>query len=677
MRDQASDVPIIILTVFDVENLAINAVQSGAQDYLIKGKINPDLLTRSIQYAIERNKSEAALRKSEEKYRFLLENLNDIIYQEDNEGNLTYINKKGLEAFEVAEVDIIGQPWAPNIHPDDLDGALKAYQEMLRDGKTLINYECRFVAKRGEGRIFPVIQNIDVLKDEAGNIIGTQGIARDITERIRMEENLREEHLKFQPFLENAPIGMLMIEEDFTYSYINPKFKDIFGYDPKDIPNGKEWFEKAFPDLEYRRLVKATWIQDLKGSKASEKKPRTFTVTCRDGTEKTANFVAVQLKGRKCLLFCEDISERRQAEDALKESGKRLNLTIEGANLGIWDWNVATDEIVFNNRMAEILGYSADEMENDQKIWIGLVHPDDLSYMNNALQDHLDGKTPSYESNYRLKRKDETWIWVHEQGAVIERDDTSRPVRMTGVLMDVTEVQLYQDALKEANLKLNLLSDITRHDILNQIMGLSGYITLLDEILAEKKDPTVEKCIDNITNLTGTIRRQIIFTRDYQDMGIKSPEWQHIETVVHQASKNVTLGDINLQVTTGPLELFADPMLEKIFNNLIDNAIRHGKSVSEIQVSFQEQNSRGAIVVEDNGVGVSAEEKDLIFDRKFGKNTGYGLFLTREVLGITGMTIRETGLEGKGAKFEIEIPKEYYRMAQVSDGAVLSQVDGE
>jgi len=244
----------------------------------------------------------------------------------------------------------------------------------------------------------------------------------------------------------------------------------------------------------------------------------------------------------------------------------------------------------------------------------------------------------------------------------------------TGVItQDITEIRQYQEALKEANRRLNLLSSITRHDILNQITGLSGYARLLGDALSE--EPVVQKYIDRIMELTGTIRRQIVFTRDYQDMGVKSPEWQSVEEVVRRAEAaapiDIAKSRVELDISTGSLEVFADPMLEKVFFNLLENAVRHGEGVSKIRVSFIEReggdedagSGEGVIVVEDDGFGIPAEMKARIFDQAFGRHTGYVLFLSREILGITGMTIRETGGAGKGARFEISVPRENYRKA--------------
>ncbi|TAJ44861.1 PAS domain S-box protein [Methanofollis fontis] len=222
----------------------------------------------------------------------------------------------------------------------------------------------------------------------------------------------------------------------------------------------------------------------------------------------------------------------------------------------------------------------------------------------------------------------------------------------------------YHDALLEANKKLNILSGITRHDILNQVTALSGYLEILTFRLPG--DPEVLKLIDRLKVLTSTIQRQISFTKDYQDMGVNDPLWQDVRSVVERAASGThRLNGIDIDVDIGPLEILADAMLEKVFFNLIDNAIRHGGEVTEIRVRFHEKGERGVLVIEDNGSGIHPEMKARLFLRGSGKNTGYGLFLSREILGITGMIIEETGEEGNGARFEIEIPPGVYRRPSI------------
>jgi signal transduction histidine kinase len=109
------------------------------------------------------------------------------------------------------------------------------------------------------------------------------------------------------------------------------------------------------------------------------------------------------------------------------------------------------------------------------------------------------------------------------------------------------------------------------------------------------------------------------------------------------------------------MEVFADPLITRVYYNLMDNAARYGGSITTIRFYVKERDGNQIIVCEDDGEGIPAEEKERIFNRGFGRNTGMGLYLTREILSITGITIRETGVQGKGGRFEITVPKGAYR----------------
>jgi PAS domain S-box-containing protein len=223
-----------------------------------------------------------------------------------------------------------------------------------------------------------------------------------------------------------------------------------------------------------------------------------------------------------------------------------------------------------------------------------------------------------------------------------------------------TQEQIH-DALRKANTNLNILSDITRHDILNQVTALSGYLDIFEDILPEEYGNEIQM-IDKMKRISRTIQRQINFTKDYQNMGVTVPQWNNIGEVVLRAAQGLgQLEGIELVADTGSLEIFGDQMLEKVFLNLLDDSVRHGVTVSEIQVYFKENDEGGILYFEDNGLGIPLGLKTEIFKKGVGLNTGFGLFLAKEILEITGMSIRETGKEGKGARFEIVVPPNVYR----------------
>ncbi|MCO5384004.1 MAG: ATP-binding protein [Methanosarcina barkeri] len=226
------------------------------------------------------------------------------------------------------------------------------------------------------------------------------------------------------------------------------------------------------------------------------------------------------------------------------------------------------------------------------------------------------------------------------------------------MIHDITEIFQYQEALKQANKKINLMSNITRHDILNQVNVLSGYVELISEILPQdiRNEPRIGKYLKNLNRSIETIHSQIIFTKDYQELGVVSATWQSISGTAREAAFPFSGQSLKFSIEESGLEVYADPLLRKAFYNLFDNARTHGEHVTEISISFRRAEDSVVIEVKDDGIGISPAMKELIFEKSVGKNTGLGLFLVRGILSITGMKIKETGIEGEGARFEITVP---------------------
>jgi two-component system sensor histidine kinase/response regulator len=218
-----------------------------------------------------------------------------------------------------------------------------------------------------------------------------------------------------------------------------------------------------------------------------------------------------------------------------------------------------------------------------------------------------------------------------------------------------------EKALAEANKKLQLMATITRHDLLNQLTAMREYLEL--SVAKRIKDP--ETAWSNIASATSVVNQTINtveFTGEYQKIGVKSPVWHNAKMLVELSEKYVNPGEIRIvNILPEPLEIYADPLITKVFSNLIDNAVRYGKTIKTITFRYEESTGGGKIICEDDGIGVADDVKEKIFIYEYGLNTGLGLFLAREILTITGITIAETGVAGKGARFEIRCPQNTIR----------------
>jgi signal transduction histidine kinase len=179
-----------------------------------------------------------------------------------------------------------------------------------------------------------------------------------------------------------------------------------------------------------------------------------------------------------------------------------------------------------------------------------------------------------------------------------------------------------------------------------------GYLKMSQEMVPEGE---VKEFIGKETASAKAIQRLISFTKDYEDMGVNAPVWQNVSSCIRKITGSLQMGEVKVTIDMTDVDVFADPLLERVFYNLIDNALRYGgDKMSTIQVTSQEENGSLVLTVADDGIGISTGDKKRLFTKGFGKNTGLGLFLSREILSITKITITENGKPGMGARFEIK-----------------------
>jgi len=235
--------------------------------------------------------------------------------------------------------------------------------------------------------------------------------------------------------------------------------------------------------------------------------------------------------------------------------------------------------------------------------------------------------------------------------------------QVVGIFRDITDRKAGETALVQANAKLQLLSVITRHDLKNLLTALSAYQDLAMETTA---DPLILGYLEKEHAITRRIHDLIEFTRFYQKIGMAAPAWQDLNEILGRVVREVDSRGIPVIHDLRGIEVYADPLLERAFVNLIENAVLHGERVTRIQLGYDEGPAGLVLFCEDDGRGIPAEDKEGIFGRGYGEYPGLGLFLVREILGITGLTIREVGELGKGARFEITAPPGNYRIGGVT-----------
>jgi signal transduction histidine kinase len=205
---------------------------------------------------------------------------------------------------------------------------------------------------------------------------------------------------------------------------------------------------------------------------------------------------------------------------------------------------------------------------------------------------------------------------------------------------------------------LTLVGSVTRHDVLNQLTAIAGYNDLLSMMTEDQK---LTAFLAKEKKAIEKIRLLFQYSKEYQNLGAEPPRWQMLRNVIARMSEEADTTSFRIQDLTKNASVCADPLFERVFYHLFNNAGQHGDRVSEVRISLCETTSGALLIIEDDGAGILAGDKQKIFDRGQGKNTGWGLFLVREILSQSGMTIAETGEPGKGARFEIRIPFGKYR----------------
>jgi PAS domain S-box-containing protein len=260
------------------------------------------------------------------------------------------------------------------------------------------------------------------------------------------------------------------------------------------------------------------------------------------------------------------------------------------------------------------------------------------------------------KSEYTAVRKDGSHFPVLIYNS--PRETSGEVTGIRGIVVDLTELGRTLGAVRRANRKLNLLASVTRHDIQNKIAVMMGNLAIARSM---NGDPALDAQIQKLETITRDISDQILFTRIYRDFGTDEPVWQELGRIIAQLDipRSITLHN-----NVNGIEVFADLMLGKVFYNLFTNTAMHGARVTTISVLAREEADRLVIVWEDDGMGIPASDKEAIFGKGVGKNSGYGLFLSREILSITEMTITETGEPGKCGRFEIAVPVGLYRFAE-------------
>jgi len=600
-------------------------------------------------------KHQDLLRKSEQRYRNVIEDQTEFICRFLPDGTHVFVNEAYCRYFGLTREEIAGHRFRPKIPVEDQE-FMKWFFASLNPDHPVDSIEHRIIMP--DGTIRWQRWSDRAIFDHLGTITEYQSVGRDITE-IREAQLAREKsEIRFRQQYQNNPLPIVTWQHrqgDFVFIDCNQATETISGRELHKFigKRASEIFETR-PELasEIRRCFSEQTVISKNIVSEHFLPGRHIHVTVA--------FVPPDL----IMVYMDDITEQKKAEKALRNSQRMLAKAMDLANMVTWERDLRTGVLTFDDRFSKLYGTNA-ESKGIHRMTADvysrdIVHPEDRGILADEDEKSRNTTDPHYVSKreYRIIRGDGE-IRHLEMCAGITKDAQGRTIKTHGVNQDITDLKRAEEAQCQANRKLMLLSGITRHDINNQILTLKGFLVLLHR---KVPDPSLEEYFTRVTEASERITSMIQFTKEYENIGVNAPIWQDCRILADTAAKEATLGQVVVKNDLpAVIEVFADPLIVKVFYNLMDNAVRYGGKITTIRFSGEERDDRYFVVCEDDGNGVPADEKEQIFERGFGKNTGMGLFLAREILSITGITITETGEPGKGARFEMIVPQNSFR----------------
>ena len=353
------------------------------------------------------------------------------------------------------------------------------------------------------------------------------------------------------------------------------------------------------------------------------------------------------------------MTELSQVQEDLRLSEEQYRTIFE--NNGNALLVVEEDMTIFliNHKLEELWGVTKDEMEGKEKWTSFIAYQDDKERMVKYHQQRRlsDPAIPSsYEFSFLSKNGDIKVVTTYV--SIIPGTN-----RSLAAIIDITEKKQVEKELNQARKKLSLLNTITFNDIRSNVYVLAGYIDLIRE---STSDPDLLPWIDQERQNIKNINDALVFAKDYQDMGLKPACWQNVYQVFLYAISHLDLSSVRRNMNLSGLEIYADPLLEKVFFTLASNVIIHGGDVTTLSVYYTQTPDEVIIVFEDDGTGIPDSRKESIFYQLSEEKKGISLFFAREILGITNIQIRETGYAGRGARFEVIIPRGKFRIQDPS-----------
>jgi PAS domain S-box-containing protein len=603
----------------------------------------PGAMVAAFHDITEIKRTEQRLQESMERYRNVVEDQTEFISRFLPDGTHIFVNEAYCRYFGMKREEIIGSRFRPDIDPRDRERVTRLISALTPENP-VASIEQRIIMPDGRTRWQRWSDR--AIFDEAGRVREYQSVGQDITDMKVVEKALQESEAIYRQLEAQLP-DYVLIHEGETIVFVNAEGARLMGKTQEEIIGTSVL---SYAEEKYHGLVREKMLLRQKGVFVE---PYEIGIIAPTGEHRWVVVRATPIQNRDTpaiLTVLTDITERKRAEEALVESEAKYRTIIENMQDLVYRTDLEGNLTMISPSGARLAGYSSPEEVIGHNIASELyADPKEREQFLAVLKEN------GAATDYPLILKDHNGtIHYVTASSHIYYNSVGDPLGVEGVLHDITDRRKAEEALMKANRKLYLLSGITRHDINNQMTVLMGNLELLK---TGYFDPASDDYIRNSITAAERISNMIRFTREYEDIGVEAPVWQEVRGIVSAAAKETAPGQVKLENNLPPgIEIFTDPLIIRVFYNLIDNAMRYGRKITTIRFSAEYHDEDLVILCEDDGVGIPAGDKEKIFERGFGQTHGLGLALSREILTITGSTICEKGEPGNGARFEITVP---------------------
>ena len=630
----------------------------------------------------ERKQAEEALRQSEERYRTVLEEMENSYFEVDLSGHYTFFNDSLCRTFRCSREELMGASYRVYMTQKDAKAVFKAFNQVYRTGKPNKGFTYELARKDGstgfdELSAFP-------LRNQEGKIIGFRGIGHDITERKQAEEALRDSEEKFRSIIEQSTDGVILTDEQGKVIVYNQAEEQITGL-KSDAVLGRHFLEvmsrlvseeqrtsESFAQLEaqvpeFYKTGQAPWFNQLYEN----------TIQRPDGTERIVQEIAFPIKTGKGSMICSisrDITDRKQAEEVVRQSEERYRTILDDMEGGYYEVDIAGNFTFVNDALCRHLGYSRQEL-------IGMNNRAYMDEENTKLvyktfnEVYRSGK-PAKWFSWELIRKNGERRFV-EVSVYPLSNDAGEIIGFRGIFNDITQRKqaeeekrdLEQKAQVESRLAtVGLLASGVGHEINNPLTAVVGYSQLLmQEDLREDIKEQLAAINEGAQRVASIVKKLLAFARHQKPERIYASTNTTLATTLDLLAPQLKTSNIetNLQLDPNLPWTVADiGQLQQVFLNLVINAetemrLAHGKGKLSIKTEKTDNTIR--ISFQDNGPGIAEDNLEKIFDpffttREVGEGTGLGLSICHGIITEHNGRIYAESEPGKGATFIVELP---------------------